>query len=591
MSIREHKQPFRRTVPLCPINTALFGLQRTDRSVEPLPPDSPLQRGEVVQRLEVLSPEEQGILQQIRTLILKQFDSEVEIDITCFLVGSSARDELRGSRKKRSDLDVLVLGITQEMLLSVGFLEILREHFTVKIGSGSIDKRKQYLQLYDKSTGTYLADIDVPYHPESDDSAITPILALQRVAVSMTAIEILANSYQAASGYKGAISALSEDPVVDLPLAPGPSSQEPVNITASLRFHREIAGTSYFTTRLETLNKLRDWWLRFRGVEHSPEEIQRISASVNTALNEAFEQANANGLGELYFSLLVHTGTFGALYPVAWANASHRLFDTAGEPKGSIFGYLRENGFNLENLEKALDIFMVAKAKSNIAQLGITDLSSTWYTSYRENIAIYAQLLDADFPVEIFLPDNPGTVKISDMLCHGRPELLHKDTGTLAERARYKFWNVMGIYVEALTLTKALNSEAVMSLAGQSAGVDPPTSIFDRFGIIYARVNTEMIRLLAMGEFEKVCRIAVEWEANYAQPNIDGVKARLDAARTILNAEQMYSAEKSIRLRTFFKSHLQGFLAMGWIDEAIMGVAAVLFENLTSHSRYRFVFD
>lgn len=585
-SIQKHVDPSLRTVKAGGfMGWMLFHGPTNAETGQPINPGSPLLRGEKVEHLKVLRQEE-VVLQDIRRRIMTHFDPVGEGKVRVYLIGSSAQAELRGEGKKGSDLDILVQEATQEELLSEEFIGLLEEEYDVEIASKSVATDHIYLILRKKGSDEVLAEIAVCYFfKDGEKNALTMVETLQRLACYMTAIEIFEDGYQAVSAYKDALRAMQEDPSVALPFAPGLGDISLVNMTGVLRYPRELTRNDYFTVLLDTLNEIRDWWLRFKSVVPSLEEATAISNVVGT-IRKGFEEANKAGMAEIYFGLLIHSGTLHTLFPVAWAGTCHRLFGPEDKPAESVFGYLRENGFSLGNLCKAMQLLMDEKIVQNIAKLEIEDLSEDWHISYLENLAILSALQNQLFPMSIIIPGDTREILRGDMLSTSRPPQTFRGSKKAEERAKYIFWYIIGPYVESFAYAEALTRDGYLVAAGKLVGIEPPSSTFDRVGLMYERVNIHLIYKLACGEFKDLCKQAMFWNQEFAQFPF-GIPRMLQGRR-LTELERALWAKKA-RFKAFLIQNLGIFRILGLIDDFIEK-AMVEVHNRIGHE-YRYVFD
>lgn len=553
------------------LNLALVGLPR-GRENHPIDYDNPLLRGDIVQNLNTLR-EVQTELQSIRDLIILHFDrlNGRQAEIRLYLVGSSASAELRGEPyKKGRDLDIMIVGITQEMLMSEEFRKALETSFNVKPWTGTVNADWKGLKL--TSSGIKF-DLFTPYFPSNKNRPETIVAAIQNLANATAAIEILDNGFQFVSAYDDTLQTVSVSNYIELPFVPGLG-----DVPGYMRYLRELGRTPYFTTTLETLNRIRNWWFSFRRIEHTIEEVRRISNSVNNALTKGFAEADRAGLAERYFTLLVHTGVFHALFPAAWSCSGHRLTGPAGKPEESIIEYLREHGFTLENLGSAMRHFIDTRAALYINGLNIEGLPYNWHTSFLWNCIIESRLMNTDFSTKTLFPAEVSNISVSDLLGPERP---NTDSKTIAESARSVFWNVVGVYLESSVLAEAIRLDAIMSLASKIADIRQPTSIFDRIGIIYERVNTQIMSLLARGEFEAYCQEAMTMYRKV----LEHVSAK---------ESKFVVVSKSRLFDTFFKMHLLVFLRSP--NDPILKIDREIYEEMMRIYRKRihniqFVFD
>ncbi|MBN2015254.1 hypothetical protein JW766_00265 [Candidatus Dojkabacteria bacterium] len=564
---------------------ALMRLRGADMDPAAIGTDLPLETGDKIESLERLD-EFHRPMQDIRERTVRCFGDSVR---GVFLTGRAALVELGQLDEEVCDLDLLIVGLIEQDLLDQRYLDILREEYRVEVV-----RRTDiiYLKIYDKTTGDYLADIDVPYRPKSSTDVFSAVFALQRMATAIVAIEILPDGYRSVSAYEGALDAIGENwTAIALPFAPGLNEARTRFASSMLRYQREVARTPFLAATLVGLNAIRAWWLSFRNTEHTLEEVRIISDSAERVLRQGFADANRHGMGEMFFMLLAHTGSLHALFPYSWQCASHRLFGPKGDPDGCMLEFMKREGFSLDTLNAAIARFIDPTAYENILgrmKESQVSLPGNWYTSFLYNCLIEYNLVTRLFPLRVFIHGSLDSIAVHELLGARRPIPLVKND---EQEARYLYWNIVGPYMESYVLAEVLRLEALLGQASIISGVEKKTSTFDRVGIIYQRVQTHVVRLIARGRFVRECRAALEFNRGIAGDEMETEMAwlRQIGVRVLTEGEM----ERIARFSIMFKQHLARFhsgLMHGLsIDEFTQRVILNMFEVMLP--RYHFVFD
>jgi hypothetical protein len=559
------------SVPSGELPLAFCGLRGADNQASPL--EESCCSGEKRNHLTKLG-EYEFLLQEVRNLTISFWGYKAR---GIFLVGRSALIELADLDEEVNDLDILIVGITQEELIDEQFLVRIRETYDVEVVK-RVDIT--YLRVLDKQTRKHIADIDVPYKPT--DQLASVAFAMQRMTTCLEAIEIVERGYYVVSAYDYRVS-LQGNATLALPLAPGIQGEDTLFASSMVRYQREVARTPFCTTTLDTLNAIRAWWLRFRNTSYEERELSQVSESVEAVIRKGFEDANRYDRGELFFALLCHTGTLHAVFPVAWACCSHRLTDP--EESESIIGYLRENGYSLQNLGKAMSRFMEEDMEQNIGSVATShdiELTANWHTSLFENYVVLSCLQSQEVNLGIFVLGGNGRISIYDLMRARRPSPSLEGV----EAAQYRYWNIIGVYVESYLLAEVFRLEALLAVASGISGVERSTSTFDRYGVMYERVQTHFMRMMARGNFEQECERIFQINEKIDEQVLEDEKRLLE----------FYGLGKPIsdriaRFSVLFRMHLATFyhVPKQKIDSSIHSVILAMFKSILPS--YPFIFD
>jgi hypothetical protein len=595
---RETSLPLRVGPVIGDLNLSLLAIM-SGEVARPIQGGSPLQRGKVVEYLDRISPSDQQILYDIRRTVIEHFSSKGLTGLSLYLYGGAARIELRGDSDYYHDLDILIVGIVQELLVSDSFIHVLSQKYRVEKCHGSVNIKREFLKIFDKTSGRYIADLDVPFHQLERGEVLSPLEATLGVAYQLAAIEILDGKFQAVSAYYKGIEVMQGEHYINLPLNMGGTLDD---ITAVLRYPGEVVRTTYFTVMREYLNTIREWWFNFRRSDYDEEHVTLISEVAKKILMNGFAQAEESGMSEEYFSLLVYTGALWALFPASWVNACSRLFTTSTNIGKSIYEYLGIHGYTLENLDRALSICMETRAWEKINQvlgsLGV-NIPDRWHVDHYISRLIESALLGEQIDLALFIPGKTDSISIAELISGYRPSPELRLSPNPVDQARYLYWNIAGLYVEAFVYAEILRSEVVMKLGYKLAGIEPLTSAFDRSGLVYQRVNMFIQRAMCDGTLRGCFREAMSLETLYFRGTLKKAFQRARAASGRQDAEFLKQLKEEVNRRTrfnhFFVYHVQRLAQAGLLEfppYSTQEIFDLIVQEFNKRApQYQFVFD
>lgn len=597
------------------LNAGIVSLPEIPLPSDRLPENVALERGPMVEELQVPA--------HINTLLfsisngVRNFCAEQGLKRPrIFVIGSQAvyhaRVCLDGSHNEISpsrDLDFLIIGISQDTLISERFIalieSVLPDSAEVTVGSGSTDTRKRYIRI--QMEDGYTIDLSTPFQPQgspTDDKE-----ALYSLATGLVAIEILeTHQLQFVSAYEHVLQQMQRKEIIEFPLPSlGP---EIYYLSANLRVIQELARTPGLSTRAEVLNQLRRWWWDFRTKPYTDSELQQISSAVETGLERGFAAAQKTGKGLEYLSLLMHTGAIHALFPISWTCSSLQLGDK--ESGNGIIGFLELHGYSLETLRQAFEVHMDPQAAQNIrrlvAEVEEYELPANWVVSYRDNILVQMILLQQNLPIDTLLPGRTGFMQAYEILGAQppQPSWPHKKSGEEYRlwQIRHAYWNVVGPFIEGMMYAEALLKDQVLVLGrwlidldqveqfqllegllrvdwtsiirGKQIGINQKAQLIaqgrlpdgskllppPRIGINLERVNTQLMWDIARGElgslFTTARTISKLFAEQYFEPSFEEVQSSLPRGVKLTVGERLQIMRLQ-RMRRSFDYHLEIF--------------------------------
>ncbi len=460
------------------------------------------------EHLKVLKKEEKDI-RQVYSYILDYFRCE-ECTVMCFIVGGAAQAEIYGY-SNWDDVDILLTGITRKQLLSEEFIIYLKGKGLEVHKWEADDRLFTGLKLRCKS-GKEI-DLFVAYKTEVVDKPISAFPSLVSLVDVIEAVEIT-NSYFF-------IYTLGKR------RSKGPFVLPPYRVHRSadvMRYVYDVVSRPHLVACVSGLNRLRRVNQEYRRDEQPDENLDRIlrvSGRVQDKLAKGLRRSAEAGTANQYLALLMYTGLMQTYFPVTMACCGPGLFEVFG---GDTLNRIGKSGDPINGLNSLFNnlmpeeflphiLFCADLNAGKIADLESLEGNNSWFLSYYWNRVIDASLVMFPVCANIFVKGvNGRKIPIHEIIDSSRtPSYLWLKEGTLVEKARAAFWYKVGPYLEAEILAEALRTDALQMIALRETGVKMPLlSVLDRYEVIYERINTIMIRLLASGRFAYYCRQALE---------------------------------------------------------------------------------